>query len=116
MEHVTVALPVKARPLTLLVLCYVSLDLSSPFVPGAFNFNADESIDGVQRHRETPARRLPTAPTPPVPPAPDLGSVRHTSGAVARTGRVPGTVYEWLVDVRRAHAPVPEVSSLIDDH
>ena len=106
----------KARRLTLLILFYVSLDLSSPFVPGAFNFNADESIDGVQRHRETAARRLVTAPTPPVPPAPDLDPVKHVAGAVARTERAPRTVYERLVDVRRAHAPVPEVSSLSEDH
>ena len=106
----------KARRLTFLVLCYVSLDLSSPFVPGAFNFNADESIDGVQRHRETAARRLATAPTPPVPPAPDVDPVKHMAGAVARIERAPRTVYAWLVDVRRAHAPVPEVSSLGEDH
>jgi hypothetical protein len=108
---------VKARRLTLVVLCYVSLDLSSPFVPGAFNFNPDESIDGVQRHRETAVRRLVAAPKPPPSlTAPDLDLVRHTAGAFASPQRAPRMMYEWLVDVRRAHAPVPEVSSLSEDH
>jgi hypothetical protein len=105
---------VKARRLTFLILCWVSLDLSSPFVPGAFNFNADESIDGVQRHRETATRRPPTAATPPVPTVPNVDRLRGV--AIARTERGPGTVDEWLIDVRRAHAPVPEVSALSEDH
>src|SRR4030095_9963020 len=28
---------------------YIALDLSSPFVPGAFNFNPDECVDGIHR-------------------------------------------------------------------
>jgi hypothetical protein len=107
---------VQARRLTFLILCYVSLDLASPFVPGAFNFNADESIDGVQRDRETPVRRLVPAPKPPSPTAPDLNLVRHTAGALAGPQRAPRTVYEWRVDVRHAHVPVPDVSSLSEDH
>lgn len=106
----------KARRLTFLVLCYVSLDLSSPFVPGAFNFNADESIEAVQRHREHAAMRVATAPIPPVPPVPVVHPVKRASGPLTRAERASRPVSEWLVDVRRAHAPIPEVSSLSEDH
>jgi hypothetical protein len=30
-------------------LLYVAIDLSNPFVPGAFNFNPDECVEGLHR-------------------------------------------------------------------
>jgi hypothetical protein len=105
---------VRARRLTFLFLVYVSLDLSSPFIPGAFNFNPDESVDGVQRPRDPRVVRMAitTAPSPLA--GPSLDSPALSANAVARRAASP--VSEWLVDVRRAHAPVPEVSALSDDH
>lgn len=31
------------------ILIYVTLDISSPFVPGSFNFDPDECVEGLQR-------------------------------------------------------------------
>ena len=106
----------KGRPLTLLFLLYVSLDLSSPFIPGAFNFNPDESVDAVWRYREGAGRRLAVqwAPTPP--PRLDSDAGARPGAFADRPVGLPRHVDEWLVDVRRAHAPVPEVSTLSEDH
>jgi len=105
---------VRARRLTFLFLVYVTLDLSSPFIPGAFNFNPDESVDGVQRSRDPRVVRMAITTTPPplAGPAPDSPAL--SAKALARRDARPTS--EWLVDVRRAHAPVPEVSALSDDH
>ena len=105
-----------ARSLTLLFLLYVSLDLSNPFMPGAFNFDPDESVDGVARHRENVTQRLVNVSTPVVPTPRPADVFRLPSTAVARPERAPCAVNDWLVDVRRAHAPVPEVSALTEDH
>jgi hypothetical protein len=37
------------RRLFLGFLFYLTLDLSNPFVAGAFNFNPDECVDGIHR-------------------------------------------------------------------
>jgi hypothetical protein len=75
-------------------LTYLTLDLSSPFVAGAFNFNPDECVEGI--HRASPHQR-PDAPALPIrapvarlellPPSPmrPLAGGRHTIRA-------------WLVD------------------
>ena len=39
------------RYFVVLILLYVALDLSVPAVPGAFVFNAAESVETVQRNR-----------------------------------------------------------------
>lgn len=86
------------RPrLILAFLMYLTLDLSSPFVPGAFNFDPDECVEGTHRstspHQRADASALP-ARTPVVrlelpPPSP----VRPLAG-----GR--HVVLEWFVDSR----------------
>lgn len=106
-----------ARRLTLLIALYVFLDLSNPFMPGAFNFDPDESVDGVACIRDSSARRgAVVSSTPPIPVSP----TRDARGdPVARAARHAGTsraVSEWLVDVRRAHVPAPAVSALTEDH
>ncbi|MGH7384405.1 MAG: hypothetical protein ACREKG_04425, partial [Candidatus Rokuibacteriota bacterium] len=40
------------RRLALLIAFYVSFDLTNPFVGCAFNFDAEESMDGVSRQHE----------------------------------------------------------------
>lgn len=78
-------------------LVYVTIDLSNPFVPGAFNFNPDECVEGTHRTSSSPQcaaasllpARAPVArldvplPSPVRPPA----GGRHA-------------VLEWLVDAR----------------
>lgn len=39
----------KRRHMMMAFLVYVTLDLSSPFVPGSFNFDPDECVEGCQR-------------------------------------------------------------------
>jgi len=96
------------RGLMLGFLFYVTLDLSSPFVPGAFNFNPDECVEGIHRAasaaQRTDAFALP-ARTPVVRldvPPPSL--VRPLAG-----GRY--TVVQWLVasreDFRASGDPPP---------
>lgn len=52
------------RCLLLALFAYVLLDLGCPFVPGAFSFDPDESVDavGVYRARPTAAPRVATVP------------------------------------------------------
>jgi hypothetical protein len=107
---------VKARRLILLLTVYVTLDLSSPFIPGAFNFNPDESVDGVHRQRDPRTPRPVIAGAPRVLPVTLPTSATLSAHAVAGGRRESNSVNEWLVDVRRAHAPVPEVSALSEDH
>lgn len=38
---------VRTRLFTLAVAAYVLLDFSSPYLPGVFSFDADQSMDGV---------------------------------------------------------------------
>ena len=97
----------KRRRLILGFLFYVTLDLSSPFVPGAFNFNPDECVEGIQRAvsvQRTDASALP-ARKPVVRldiPPPSL--VRPLAG-----GRY--TILEWLgasrEDIRASSDPPP---------
>ena len=100
----------------MLILCYVSLDLSSPFVPGAFNFDADESVEGVQRHRDRCVIQFVVGPAAPVTSPPDAGGLGDPPRRLAREERPTPGLAEWLVDLRRAHTPMPEVSSLSEEH
>jgi hypothetical protein len=52
-----------SRPLLLAVLLYVTLDLSSPAMPGAFVFEAGDSVETVARGRAVTTTILP-APVP----------------------------------------------------
>jgi hypothetical protein len=101
------------RRLMLAFLMYLTLDLSSPFVAGAFNFDPDECVEGIHRtsslHQRAdapallsraPVVRLVTSPPSPVRP---LAGGRYT-------------VLEWLVDSRedtRASGDPPPPS---EDH
>jgi hypothetical protein len=81
----------------LALLAYVTLDLSSPFIPGSFNFDPDECVEGIHRASSLQERadvavvstRLPVARL--VIPAP---SPVRPAAAGCRT------VLEWLVDSR----------------
>jgi hypothetical protein len=41
----------RPRALVLLIALYVSLDLCNPFMPGAFRFDAEESVEGAHAQR-----------------------------------------------------------------
>ena len=86
------------RRMTLCFLLYVTLDLSSPFVPGAFTFDPDDCVDGVHGASSQLLRRADASALPARKPAarPELSPpspVRPLAG-----GRHP--VVAWLVDTR----------------
>jgi hypothetical protein len=101
------------RGMMLAFLLYLTLDLSSPFVPGAFNFDPDECVDGIRRasssHERADATALPArSPVAPLV-CPQTSPVRPPAG-----GR--HAVLEWLVDSRedsRASGDLPVPS---EDH
>jgi hypothetical protein len=39
------------RPLVLAIALYVGLDLTNPFMPGAFHFDPEESVEGISTER-----------------------------------------------------------------
>jgi hypothetical protein len=97
------------RRLTLCVLLYVTLDLSSPFVPGAFTFDLDDCVEGVHSGASTYARRAAAAALPARKPVarPELSP--RSPGPPRPEGRHP--VIAWLTDTREdrraATAPPP---------
>jgi hypothetical protein len=103
-----------ARRLTFLVLLYVTADLSNPFMPGAFSFSAEESVEatyggqGARRPVVASSRFKPNV----------LATVHRSE--LSRPGRSAGAtttaVDEWFVDLRRAHTPFHEPPSAADDH
>jgi hypothetical protein len=91
------ATPMNRRRLILAFLVYVTLDLSNPFVPGAFNFNPDECVEAIQRvsssHQRIDASALPAR----VP----VMRLELPASSPARPpvgGRY--VILEWLVDSR----------------
>lgn len=99
------------RRLTLLLALYVTLDLANPWMPGAFVFDPDGSVDGAHRSLATPqppggAGRVSRAPRPEVAdPRSDAGP---RLGTMAQSG--------WLVDLRQAHSPSSEPPPPDEDH
>ena len=103
----------RARHLIFLLGLYVSLDLANPFMPGAFNFNPDDSVDGVRLQYEVFRSRLAVIPTPP--------SIRDaalkrpvvtsaTSGSAGRQRMVRGSEATPVVIIRAR--PPPTITSL----
>jgi len=100
------------RRFTFLVTVCVTLDLSSPFVAGAFRFNPDESVDGVSVHSERTRREPGTVPTP-LPRRAEAPEARLASPVRRLEGRAH---VEWVVDLRQSHAPASRPPSLSEDH
>ena len=101
----------RAKRLTLLIALCVTLDFTSPFVPGAFRFSAEESVDGVDAHRWHVRAKAISVPTPvpervEVRPAPRQAPLRHEGRPLS----------EWLVDLRRAHSPAAAIPLVTEDH
>ena len=94
----------------LLVVC-VSLDFGSPFITGAFRFNADDSLDGLSSTAgRIQPRRFAAAP-PPVPMRDQ--SVRPLVPGRRAVGRGPEP---WLVKLPQSHAPESRPPSSTEDH
>ncbi len=90
----------------------VTFDLTNPFVGCAFNFNADETMDGVARQHERLLHQAGTVPLP-------MPSGRGEAGLArpAPTWAFPSRALgEWFVQLRQAHAPQSDPQSSTDDH
>ena len=92
-------------------LLYLTLDLSSPFVAGAFNFDADECVEAAQRQQRADAA---------------ADSATHVAQRVVpermETQRlvprmpVPDSRRDWRTAVPVAHALVASPPSPTEDH
>jgi hypothetical protein len=84
------------RRLLFTFLLYLTLDLSSPFVAGAFNFNPDECVEGLHHRASSSAERIDASALPARRPVvrlalPSPSPVRPLAG-----GR--HTILAWLAD------------------
>ena len=103
-----------ARPLTLAVLLYLTADLANPFMPGAFHFSPEESVEATG---STQRARRPTVSSSRFKVTP-LGPERvsNLSRPERGAGAPPTAFDEWFVDLRRSHTPFHEPPSAADDH
>jgi hypothetical protein len=97
--------------LTLVFTVYLCLDFSSPFVPGAFVFDADQSVDGVV----LPGLDVGLDGPPVV--APFTGAIRVVEVSSDRPAqpRIAGPT-EWVVVLREAQSCSSDRSSLLEAH
>lgn len=101
------------RRIALVIAVYVSLDLTNPFLGCAFNFNADQSMDGVSRQHERFLYHTPTVVLP---------TRSGGEAAAGLTRSVPTRPFlsralgEWFVQLRQAHPPHSDPQSPAEDH
>ena len=100
----------RARRLILLLGLYVSLDLANPFMPGAFNFNPDDSVDGVRLYQEVFRSRLAVIPTPP-----SIRDAPLKRPVVSLQPAHPPAVSEWFVSLRQRQSSSSEPPP-VEDH
>ena len=79
-------------------LFYFTIDLSNPFVPGAFNFNPDDCVDGIHRMSSSSAQRTDAPELPARVPVVRLEVPLPSHVRLPAGGR--HSVLEWLVDSR----------------
>ncbi len=101
----------RARHLILLLVLYVSLDLANPFMPGAFSFNPDDSVDAVRLHHEVFRSRLAAISTPP--------SIRDAAlkrPVIAPQPAEPRAVSGCFVDLRQRQSASSDPPAATEDH
>lgn len=100
--------------LTLVFAAYVCLDFSSPFVPGAFEFDADQSVDGIVMKAFGVRVRDGLPVSMPVPDVVRVVDFSLTLRPPPRPRSVPST--QWVVVLREAHSRSSDRSSLVEAH
>jgi len=100
------------RRIALLIALYVTADLTNPFVGSAFNFNAEESIDGVARQHERLLHHAAVVPLP-MPAGEDNARITRRAPTQAFPSHPLG---EWFVHLRQGHAPHSDPQSASEDH
>jgi len=97
----------RTRRLILVIAVYVGLDLTNPFMPGAFTFDPERSVDGVHGDRGRP--QLVTLATPTVP--------RVQTDGTPPSPRLPApAASKWLAEARSVHVRVSDPHPLSEDH
>ena len=89
-------------------LLYLTADLSTPFVAGAFNFNPDECVEGLHHRASSFAERTDASALPARVPVVRLALPLPSPVRPSTGGRY--VILEWLVDARedtRAAADPP---------
>jgi len=102
------------RLFALLVALYLCVDFSNPFIPGAFVFDTDQSVDAVNIGQHPVAARDGHALLPS-----SLGASQPHAVAPARPAAprvVAAAAVPWLVALRDSRARLPAPSSLNDPH
>ena len=102
------------RLFALLVAVYLCVDFSNPFIPGAFVFDADQSIVAVNTGQHPLAERDGHALLPSLLGAGQPHQVAPTRPAVPRV--VAPAAVPWLVALRDSRPRLPAPSSLNDPH
>jgi hypothetical protein len=102
------------RRLLFAFLLYLTLDLSNPFVAGAFNFNPDECVEGLHLRASSAAGRIDASALPARTPVvrlalPSPSPVRPLAG-----GR--HTILEWLVESREDIRASGDPPAPAEDH
>lgn len=100
------------RRLALLTALYLSLDLANPFMGCAFNFNTDESMDGVSRQHERLRHQARSVEVPVRP----VGEITRLAQPVLAWRPEARPVAEWQADLRQGHAPGTDPPSPTEDH
>jgi hypothetical protein len=95
----------RARRLILMIAIYVGLDLANPFMPGAFIFDPEQSVEGV--HGERGRQQFAALATPTVPRVQTDGTPPRRPAPVAR---------KWFAEPRLAYEPVSDLPPLSEDH
>jgi hypothetical protein len=97
----------RTRGLILVIAVYVGLDLANPFMPGAFTFDPEQSVDGVHGERSRP--QLVTLATPAV--------LRVQTEGTSPPPRLPApAARKWFAEPRPLHARVSDPAPLSEDH
>ncbi len=97
----------RARRLILVIAIYVGLDLTNPFMPGAFTFDPEQSVEGV--HGERGGQQLVAPGTPAAPRV-------QTDRTLAPPRRPAPAARKWFAGLRPAHVPVSDPPPRSEDH
>ena len=92
---------------------YITLDLSSPSIPGAFSFNPDACVEGVHC-ASSPTQRADASALSVRTPVVRLELPSPSSVRPSARGRF--LVLEWLADAREDTGASDDPPSAADDH
>jgi hypothetical protein len=103
---------VRFRRSALVVILSLCVDLTNPFVGAAFSFDDGTSVEGVAPQHQRLSVQSDTAAIPF--PVADASAVSRRQAPMA--GAEIRALHEWLVHLRRAHAPLADPQSATEDH